>query len=489
MGSGAGTIPEGSLADRFAALWQQGRDAPDLPAFLRSFPDAPLGERIGVLLVDQRIRWESGRAMPVEGYLRAVPELAARPELVRQLRDAEAQLRRETDERISRRTEFDQPRTGSTERAEASLDSTETEWGEPDDLTDPDALPAGERREDRAAATFETKAQHADGSEADFSLDPEIEMAAAGEDAEVLLGTDRYTILSRVGAGGMGVVYRAYDRERGEEIAIKTMRQVDPKALYRFKQEFRTLADLSHRNLVNLFELVALDQRWFFTMELVEGVNFVAHVRSPAEVASEPEARASEGGAISSEDRDVEELLPPGVAPGPEGIGRLRRALLQLAEGVAALHDAGKLHRDIKPTNVLVTPQDRVVLLDFGLSTDLGPSGHHDSEGEPIVGTVAFMAPEQGTTQPLSPACDWYSVGVILHVALTGRLPFEGRPRDVLARKLECEPPPPSSLARGVPDDLDALCRDLLRRDPAARPRGAAILGRLALEGAEVASS
>src|SRR5690242_7319444 len=116
MSSGAGTTPEGSPADRFAALWQQGRDAPDLPAFLKSIPDATPGERIGVLLVDQRLRWESGRAMSVEGYLRAVPELAGWPELVRRLRDAEAQLRRETDERIAGQAQVDQTRTGSTKR-------------------------------------------------------------------------------------------------------------------------------------------------------------------------------------------------------------------------------------------------------------------------------------------------------------------------------------------------------------------------------------
>ena len=96
-----------------------------------------------------------------------------------------------------------------------------------------------------------------------------------------MLNAVRFTLVRRLGTGGMGVVYEAYDQQRGELVALKTMRRVDPLALVRFKQEFRSLSDITHPNLVNLYELFAVDDRWFFTMELVEGCDFVSYVRIP----------------------------------------------------------------------------------------------------------------------------------------------------------------------------------------------------------------
>jgi eukaryotic-like serine/threonine-protein kinase len=303
---------------------------------------------------------------------------------------------------------------------------------------------------------------------------------------------DGYEIDKVLGRGGMGVVYRARDRRRGVVVAVKTIQRADAGAIYRFKQEFRALLDVSHPNLVTLHELISDGHAWFIVMEFIDGVNFLDYVRGEPMPGGSPEPRTLGRGDDPEQDDPDRTIVSPRSAPGwsatptaalePEGWARLRRALRQLAEGLAALHRAGKLHRDIKPTNVMVTRQGRVVVMDFGLiaspASDAGEASH---EGE-LIGTVPYMSPEQAAGRALSPASDWYSVGVMIFEALTGRRPFQGHLFKILVDKQEREPPPPRELAPDIPDDLDALCVDLLRRDPHARPSGREVLGRLGAE-------
>ncbi len=267
---------------------------------------------------------------------------------------------------------------------------------------------------------------------------------------------NRYYVRRRIGSGTFGIVYEVFDNVRNKVLALKTLRQTTPDALYRFKREFRSLSDMAERNLVRLYDLVSEGDRWFVSMEFIRGGNFIEYVRGT------PFASAGD-----------EQEQPAGVE-----FHRLALALPQLATGLVTLHNAGKLHRDIKPSNVLVGADDhRVVLLDFGLvlDTDLFSRGTNTGATS---GTPAYMSPEQSEGARLGPASDWYAVGIILYEALTGDVPFRGTYMEILDSKRGRDIPPPSTIASGIPPELDELCRDLLRFDPASRPTGEEILRR-----------
>jgi serine/threonine protein kinase len=304
-------------------------------------------------------------------------------------------------------------------------------------------------------------------------------------------GTERFVIRRQLGAGGMGVVYEALDRQSETRVALKTLRHVEANALYRLKNEFRALQDMDHPNLVSLGELIEAGGEWFYTMELVEGDELLDYVRGQSSRRQLVSARISPVGELDtqplSDERTTTELDPAAFAqggaaslhemPSPCDEERLRAALGQLALGLVALHAVGKVHRDVKPSNVLVTADGRVVLLDFGLITEA--ASEHQSAEAHAVGTAAYMAPEQAASKAVGPESDWYSVGVILYEALTGRLPFTGSALEIFMDKQRHEPPPPRTFLPSVPSDLDSLCVDLLHFDPGARPTGKDMLKRL----------
>jgi eukaryotic-like serine/threonine-protein kinase len=182
--------------------------------------------------------------------------------------------------------------------------------------------------------------QHKTPSDTEF--DKLLRIAA--EDSLVLLPNTelmngRFVVHRQIGSGGMGVVYEATDRKLETLVAAKVLTEVNPAGIYRLKQEFRALADVSHPNLVSLHELFLDRGQWFFSMELIRGRNLIDYL---------------------------------GVDDDPSD---LKQVFLQLATGIHAIHDAGKLHRDLKPNNVLVTPNGSVKILDFGLVSDQEAGG------------------------------------------------------------------------------------------------------------------
>ncbi len=271
-----------------------------------------------------------------------------------------------------------------------------------------------------------------------------------------------YEIIEELGRGGFGVVYRARDVTLGRDVALKTLQRMNPASLQRFKQEFRTLADIAHPNLASLYELLSDGQTWCFSMEVLEGVDFLEYIWSG--FASHRSGGDDASPAISGLD---------GKRLTSERIERLHDAMQQLTIGLSTLHKAGILHSDIKPSNVLMTMEGRLVLLDFGLAVRIDRS-----DGSPrfVQGTPRYMSPEQGRARPLTVASDWYSVGVMLYELLTGRLPFSGNSREIIARKQTETPIDPTQLQPDTPQDLADLCVGLLDRDPANRPSASSVL-------------
>ncbi len=250
----------------------------------------------------------------------------------------------------------------------------------------------------------------------------------------------RFERLHRIGGGASGVVYDAIDHARDEtRVALKVLHRVDADAVYQLKREFRALADVAHPNLVVFHELITEGDDWLLVMERIDGQDVLSWIRD----APDPGARAA----------------------------RTLRAIEQLTDGLSALHAAGVVHRDIKPSNVLVA-EGRLVIVNFGLARVVRDRSSDDD----IVGTAAYIAPEHVRGEPVGPAADWYAVGVILHQALTGVMPFEGSVMEVLAAKERRDPPPVRDRALTVSPALAALCDRLLARDPAVRA-GAADIG------------
>jgi hypothetical protein len=259
-----------------------------------------------------------------------------------------------------------------------------------------------------------------------------------------------YEILGPIDAGGMGQVYRARDARLGREVAIKVLHDdyaQDPDWLGRFEREARLLAALNHANIATVHGLDEVGGNRYLIMELVPG-----------------------------------QTLARRLAAGPLPVDEALDFCRQIAEALEAAHDRGIIHRDLKPSNVRITPDGRVKVLDFGLAKSTEPPAGsddatatyeaHTSEGV-IMGTAAYMAPEQARGKPLDRRCDLWAFGCVLYETLTGKRPFHGEtPSDLLAAVLE-HTPDWKALPAGVPARVVVLIHRCLQKDPHHRQRDA----------------
>lgn len=277
--------------------------------------------------------------------------------------------------------------------------------------------------------------------------------AIEGHSAQRSRTIGRYEIRDALGGGGMGEVYRVFDPVRRRELALKVLQARWPQALRYFKREFRAIARLSHRNLVRLYDLHFEQGRYFYTMDLVEGSDLTHYVDGPQGL-------------------PADDALLPRALMHPRRVQRLRDAFVQLLMALAYLHDHGRVHSDIKPSNILVDNDGRVQLVDFGIVRELDTVQLQEQQPSQVFGTAVYMSPEQSIGSPkVTPASDLYAAGVVLYEQLAGRPPFQADDdNDILVMHHRNPPPSLRDAVPGIPEDLERLCLALLSKGPEARP-------------------
>ncbi len=259
-----------------------------------------------------------------------------------------------------------------------------------------------------------------------------------------MIGTtvSHYRILEKLGAGGMGEVYRAADTKLGREVALKVLPPEmarDPERLARFQREARAVAALNHPHIVTIFSVEEADGVHFLTMELVEG-------------------------------KSLDRVIPEGGLP----IDQIIEIARALAGALTAAHEKGIIHRDLKPANVMVTGDGRVKVLDFGLAKETRAPAHGDAtitsashtKAGVVMGTPAYMSPEQIAGRAVDQRTDIFSLGIVLYEMATGQRPFEGQASAELISAIMRDTPAPVTDLRS---DLPAHLADIIQRCLAKR--------------------
>lgn len=267
---------------------------------------------------------------------------------------------------------------------------------------------------------------------------------------EGMLLNNRYQLLERLGSGGMSDVFRARDLMLERSVAIKVLHEHysnDAAFQARFRQEARAAANLSHPNIVTVHDFGLDHGQLFIVMEYLPGKDLKTLLRQRGRF-------------------PIEEAIP---------------LMVQACAGIGYAHRAGLVHCDVKPHNMIVTPDGRLKVTDFGIARALATI-MPDERADVVWGSPQYFSPEQAMGEPPSPASDVYSLGVVLYEMLTGALPFTAPTSEELARMhLEAKPIPPSEYVPEIPTALEQIILKVLSKEPSARYRTADQLGRVLL--------
>ncbi len=326
--------------------------------------------------------------------------------------------------------------------------------------------------------------------------EPTLPSPATEEPARRRLG--EFELMSELGRGGMGIVYRAWQPSLGSQVALKCMLKAgDPKADARFNREIHALGRVEHPNLVKVFTSGAEAEQWFYAMELVEGATLAAvcgQLKCQGSGASDVNlatwhaslstackaAREAERPLSNPDDPDPRPDRSTPATPAPPQAGdrdyvrHVVELVRQVAEAAHALHEAGVIHRDIKPDNILLGPDgSEAVLMDLGLAQLADESAGRLTRTRQFVGTLRYASPEQVLSVPLDRRSDVYSLGATLWELLTLRPLFDATDQtpthDLMLTIQSTDPDPPRRLNPQVPEDLESIVLKCLEKDRSRR--------------------